>query len=171
MTRMRALATTTTVTPHTLPPRGPALSRTCLLTPLTTHPPPAWSTALTNAQAVLVVNTASLCGFTPQLGQLQELWTSKNQGKAKADGSQRLLVVAIPSNDFGEQEPWDAPKFLKFYEYVHVTGCVSLHTASPPQTQSGLQPGRTTASPSQFWPSTRLLAQRHTPSTGTHLPA
>lgn len=71
-----------------------------------------------------MVNTASLCGFTPQLGQLQELWTSKNQGAAQADGSQRLLVVAIPSNDFGEQEPWDAPKFLKFYEYVHVNAGV-----------------------------------------------
>jgi glutathione peroxidase len=46
---------------------------------------------------ILVVNTASLCGFTPQYEGLQQLWTRFHD--------QGLLVVGVPSNDFGGQEP------------------------------------------------------------------
>ena len=46
---------------------------------------------------LLVVNTASLCGFTPQYGGLQELW-----GQFHDRG---LMIVGVPSNDFGGQEP------------------------------------------------------------------
>lgn len=46
---------------------------------------------------ILVVNTASLCGFTPQYQGLQQLWTRfRDQG---------LLILGVPSNDFGGQEP------------------------------------------------------------------
>ena len=45
---------------------------------------------------ILIVNTASECGFTPQLSQLQELYEEFND---------KLVVVAFPSNDFGNQEP------------------------------------------------------------------
>jgi glutathione peroxidase len=48
---------------------------------------------------LLIVNTASLCGFTPQYAGLQELWTRF--------GERGLVVVGIPSNDFGGQEPGD----------------------------------------------------------------
>ncbi len=46
---------------------------------------------------ILVVNTASLCGFTPQYMDLEALWR-----KYRARG---LVVLGVPSNDFGEQEP------------------------------------------------------------------
>jgi glutathione peroxidase len=45
---------------------------------------------------LLVVNTASLCGFTPQYGGLQALWTEFHD--------RGLGIVGVPSNDF-EQEP------------------------------------------------------------------
>jgi glutathione peroxidase len=46
---------------------------------------------------LMVVNTASLCGFTPQYAGLQQLWTEFH-GKG-------LMIVGVPSNDFGSQEP------------------------------------------------------------------
>ncbi len=46
---------------------------------------------------LMVVNTASLCGFTPQYAGLQQLWTEFH-GKG-------LMIVGVPSNDFGGQEP------------------------------------------------------------------
>ena len=45
----------------------------------------------------LVVNTASACGYTPQYAALQKLWdTYKDRG---------LVVLGVPCNDFGAQEP------------------------------------------------------------------
>jgi glutathione peroxidase len=49
---------------------------------------------------LLVVNTASLCGFTPQYTGLQELWTQFHD--------RGLMIVGVPSNDFGGQEPGGA---------------------------------------------------------------
>jgi glutathione peroxidase len=49
---------------------------------------------------ILVVNTASLCGYTPQYAGLQEVWIRfKDRG---------LLLIGMPSNDFGGQEPGGA---------------------------------------------------------------
>jgi glutathione peroxidase len=45
----------------------------------------------------IVVNTASLCGYTPQYAGLQELWTQFH--------GRGLTVIGVPSNDFGGQEP------------------------------------------------------------------
>lgn len=59
-------------------------------------------------KAVLVVNTASQCGFTPQYQQLQALWDSyRDRG---------LVVLGAPSNDFGGQEPGSAGEIKDFCE-------------------------------------------------------
>lgn len=56
---------------------------------------------------LLVVNTASECGFTPQYQQLQDLYS---------EFSEKLTVVGIPCNDFGGQEPGDAESIATFCE-------------------------------------------------------
>lgn len=59
-------------------------------------------------QPVLVVNTASMCGFTYQYTALQRLWdTYRDQG---------LVVLGVPSNDFGGQEPGSAEEIKTFCE-------------------------------------------------------
>jgi glutathione peroxidase len=59
-------------------------------------------------KAVLVVNTASQCGFTPQYKGLQALW-SKYRDRG-------LVVLGVPSNDFGGQEPGSAAEIKTFCE-------------------------------------------------------
>jgi glutathione peroxidase len=57
---------------------------------------------------ILIVNTASLCGYTPQFTGLQQLWSRfRDRG---------LLVVGVPSNDFGGQEPGDAERISQTAE-------------------------------------------------------
>ncbi|MBR0713818.1 glutathione peroxidase [Bradyrhizobium liaoningense] len=46
---------------------------------------------------LIIVNTASLCGYTPQYAGLQELW---NEFRERG-----LTIIGVPSNDFGSQEP------------------------------------------------------------------
>jgi glutathione peroxidase len=55
---------------------------------------------------VLVVNTASECGYTPQYEELEALW--------KAYGGKGLVVLGVPSNDFGGQEPGTAEEIASF---------------------------------------------------------
>jgi glutathione peroxidase len=57
-------------------------------------------------KVVLVVNTASFCGFTPQYEGLQKLWE-----RYEARG---LVIVGVPSNDFGAQEPKSESEILGF---------------------------------------------------------
>lgn len=54
----------------------------------------------------LIVNTASACGYTPQYAALQKLWeTYRERG---------LVVLGVPCNDFGEQEPGSAVEIGTF---------------------------------------------------------
>ena len=63
---------------------------------------------------ILVVNTASLCGYTPQYTGLQALWT-QYRGKG-------LMVLGVPSNDFGGQEPGGKAEIVKTaQDDYHVT--------------------------------------------------
>jgi glutathione peroxidase len=57
-------------------------------------------------KTVLVVNTASQCGFTPQYTALEAVYT-----KYKDKG---LVIVGVPSNDFGGQEPGTNAEIKKF---------------------------------------------------------
>ncbi|HEX6979594.1 MAG TPA: glutathione peroxidase [Alphaproteobacteria bacterium] len=64
-------------------------------------------------KAVLVVNTASFCGFTPQYADLEKLWQRyKDRG---------LVVLGVPSNDFGGQEPGTASEIKAFCETYAVS--------------------------------------------------
>ena len=57
-------------------------------------------------KAILVVNTASKCGFTPQYEGLEKLWQDyKDKG---------LVVIGVPSGDFGGQELGSADEIVQF---------------------------------------------------------
>merc|ERR1711907_423663 len=57
-------------------------------------------------KVLLVVNTASKCGFTPQYDGLEELFQDyKDKG---------FEVLAFPCNQFGNQEPGDADEIAEF---------------------------------------------------------
>lgn len=59
-------------------------------------------------KAVLVVNTASLCGFTNQYAGLQAVWERYRE--------KGLVVLGVPSNDFGGQEPGKEADIKEFCE-------------------------------------------------------
>ncbi|MDE8345888.1 MAG: glutathione peroxidase [Acidocella sp.] len=57
---------------------------------------------------MVVVNTASKCAFTPQYKGLEALWTAyKDKG---------LVVIGVPCNDFGGQEPGSHEEIATFCE-------------------------------------------------------
>lgn len=57
-------------------------------------------------KVILLVNVASACGFTPQYRELEQLFEAKS--------GQGLVVIGVPSNDFGRQEPGDASQIDTF---------------------------------------------------------
>ena len=76
-------------------------------------------------KVLLVVNTASQCGFTPQYKGLQKLYDTF--------GADRFAVLGFPCNQFGRQEPGASPEIASFcegnfgvkfplHEKVHVNG-------------------------------------------------
>ncbi len=55
---------------------------------------------------LLIVNTASRCGFTPQYEGLQALWSQHRE--------RGLTLIGVPSNDFGRQEPGSEAEIAGF---------------------------------------------------------
>lgn len=59
-------------------------------------------------KTLLVVNTASFCGFTRQYADLQTVWARYRE--------RGLVVLGVPSNDFGNQEPGSEAEIRQFCE-------------------------------------------------------
>lgn len=59
-------------------------------------------------KALLIVNVASRCGLTPQYTGLEALWTAR-----KDEG---LVLLGVPANDFGAQEPGTEDEIKSFCE-------------------------------------------------------
>ena len=68
----------------------------------------AMNAASLSGKVVLIVNVASQCGFTPQYRGLQTLF-AKYEDRG-------FLVIAVPCNQFGGQEPGDPKEIRKFVE-------------------------------------------------------
>ena len=82
------------------------MSDTLLSIPCTTIKGEQKTLADYAGKAVLVVNTASKCGFTPQYEGLEALWR-KYQDRG-------FEVIAFPCNQFGAQEPGNAEEIANF---------------------------------------------------------
>lgn len=81
-------------------------------------------------KVLLIVNTASQCGYTPQYAALEKLYEKyKNQG---------LVVLGFPSNDFGGQEPGTNSQ-IKYF-------CQSTYHVSFPLFEKGSVSGESTQS-------------------------
>ena len=94
-----------------------------------------------SGKAVLVVNTASRCGFTSQYNGLQSLWEKyKDRG---------LVVLGVPSNDFGGQEPGTEKEIKKF--------CTVNFNVNFPMTEKQVVSGKS-AHPFYIWAAKELGA-------------
>src|SRR3954451_17254929 len=64
-----------------------------------------FSLAKYKGKKVLIVNTASKCGYTPQYAELQKLADMYKD---------KVVVVGFPANNFGQQEPGNATEIKTF---------------------------------------------------------
>lgn len=90
-------------------------------------------------KVLLIVNTASKCGFTPQYSSLEKLYE-----KYKARG---LVILGVPSNDFGRQEPGNDDDIAHF--------CQVNYGVSFPMTAKEVVAGKN-AHPFYLWARKRL---------------
>ena len=90
-------------------------------------------------KVLLIVNTASKCGFTPQYASLEKLYERyKDKG---------LVILGVPSNDFGGQEPGTEEEVANF---CHINYGVSF-----PMTEKEVVSGKN-AHPFYLWAKKKL---------------
>lgn len=100
------------------------------------HPLPLTSF---KGKVLIIVNTASKCGFTPQYKSLEKLYEKyKDQG---------LVILGVPSNDFGHQEPGAEQEIAHF--------CQLNYGVSFPMTAKEIVAGKK-AHPFYLWAKQKL---------------
>ena len=62
-------------------------------------------------KVLLIVNTASACGFTPQFAGLEQLWSDYRE--------RGLMVIGFPSNQFGAQDPGSNDEIASFCSLIY----------------------------------------------------
>ena len=72
-------------------------------------------------KVVVIVNLASKSGFADQLAALEKL--------QQTDANKGLVVLGIPSNDFGAEEPGSDAEVQKFYANEHITFAVAAKSS------------------------------------------
>ena len=85
-----------------------------------------------NGKVVLVVNTASKCGFTPQFAGLEKLYKD-----LKAQYPNDFEIIGFPCNQFGGQDPGSNDEIQEFCQLNYgvsfpVLGKIDVRTPPPP---------------------------------------
>lgn len=62
--------------------------------------------ATLKGKKVMIVNTASKCGFTPQYKELEEIY--------RTHGGEKFVIIGFPANNFMNQEPGTAEEIREF---------------------------------------------------------
>lgn len=104
-------------------------------------------------RVVLVANTASECGFTPQYAGLEKLWQEyRDRG---------LVVLGFPSNDFGHQEPGGAAEIRSFCDTrFHITFPMFAKVETKGERQSSVFAFLTAKHPRPRWNFFKYLVGR-----------
>jgi len=121
-------------------------------------------------KVLLIVNTASQCGFTPQYGGLEALW-KKYQDRG-------FVVLGFPCNQFGAQEPGDSAAIANFCALTYDISFpmmskidVNGPTAHPLYAWLKHQKRGLLGSESVKWNFTKFLVGRHGEVIGRYSPA
>src|SRR5664280_2881234 len=83
-------------------------------------------------KALLVVNTASQCGYTPQYAGLETLYETY--------GNRGFAVLAFPANNFGSQEPGTDEEIRKFCAWNFNKFLIDANGKTVARFESGVEP-------------------------------